>query len=217
MYLDEVTLDPKSVVSVLATAALLQLDGLLEKCAEVMNSTINAETAIPYYEAAIQYGITDLKKNSFDWMLINLLSFYSKHSRWLKLISADLLSELIASPNLVVMQTEFALYALLKVWTYIRLHNDDDTDDLNQSATDILTNTTNFFAGKKSKTPFLSTTEGRPFIKPFKTLRFQHLINHPIDMKIILEDNIIPRFWLNDPFMMQWNSLIRIDNSLDSG
>lgn len=43
LYLDEVTLDPKTIVSVLAAAALLQLDGLIEKCCEVMNSTISAE------------------------------------------------------------------------------------------------------------------------------------------------------------------------------
>lgn len=46
LYLDEVTLDPNTVVSVLAAAALLQLDGLIEKCCEVMNSTINAEVRI---------------------------------------------------------------------------------------------------------------------------------------------------------------------------
>lgn len=43
LYLDEVVLDPMTVVSVLAAAELLQLDGLIEKCCEVMNSTINAE------------------------------------------------------------------------------------------------------------------------------------------------------------------------------
>lgn len=43
LYLDEVTLEPRTVVSVLAAAALLQLDGLIEKCCEVMSSTINAE------------------------------------------------------------------------------------------------------------------------------------------------------------------------------
>lgn len=43
LYLDEVTIDPKMVVSILATAALLQLDGLIDKCAEVMNQTIDAE------------------------------------------------------------------------------------------------------------------------------------------------------------------------------
>lgn len=46
LYLDEVTLDPRTVVSVLAAAELLQLDGLIEKCSEVMNSTINAEVNI---------------------------------------------------------------------------------------------------------------------------------------------------------------------------
>lgn len=43
LYLDEVTLDPMNTVSVLAAAELLQLDGLIEKCCEVMNNTINAE------------------------------------------------------------------------------------------------------------------------------------------------------------------------------
>lgn len=217
LYLDEVTLDPKTVVSVLATAALLQLDGLIEKCAEVMNTTINAETAINYYDAAIQYGTSDVKKNAFDWLLINLLSFYSKHSKWLKLINADLLSELISSPDLVVMQTEFALYALLKVWIYIRIHSDEINNSTTNKSSEILAQTTNYFSNIKSKTPFLMTRDGSPFIKPFQRLRLQHLINHPIDMKIILEDNIIPRDWLNDPFMMHWNSLIKIDNSFDSG
>lgn len=217
LYLDEVTLDPKTVVSVLATAALLQLDGLIEKCAEVMNATINAETAIVYYDAAIQYGTSDVKKNAFDWLLINLLSFYSKHSKWLKLINADLLSELIASPDLVVMQTEFALYALLKVWIYIRVHSDETGDSTTSKSSELLARTTTFFANIKTRTPFLMTSEGAAFVKPFQRLRLQHLINHPIDMKIILEDNIIPRDWLNDPFMMQWNSLIKIDNSFDSG
>lgn len=45
LYLDEVMLDPKTVVSVLAAATIFQLDGLLEKCCEVMNATINAEVS----------------------------------------------------------------------------------------------------------------------------------------------------------------------------
>lgn len=36
LYLDEVTIDPKSVTSVLATATLFQLDGLIDRCAEVL-------------------------------------------------------------------------------------------------------------------------------------------------------------------------------------
>lgn len=160
-----------------------------------------------------------MKKNAFDWLLINLLSFYSKHGKWLQLIGADLLSQLIASPDLVVMQTEFALYALLKLWMYMRIHaNSDECIDFNANRSpEAVAQATSYFAGLRCKTPFLATRAGEPFVKPFQKLRLQHLINHPVDMKIILEDNIIPREWLNDPFMVQWNSLIRIDNSMDSG
>lgn len=44
----------------------------------------------------------EVKKNAFQWLLINLLSFYSKHSKWLMMLNADLLSELLDSPDLVV-------------------------------------------------------------------------------------------------------------------
>lgn len=43
LYTDEVTIDPKSVISVLASARLFQLDGLIDQCAAVMIETINAE------------------------------------------------------------------------------------------------------------------------------------------------------------------------------
>lgn len=43
LYLDEVTIDPKDVISVLATATLFQLDELINRCSEVMIETVNAE------------------------------------------------------------------------------------------------------------------------------------------------------------------------------
>lgn len=43
LYLDEVTIEPKSVICVLATATLFQMDGLIDRCAEVMTETVNAE------------------------------------------------------------------------------------------------------------------------------------------------------------------------------
>lgn len=93
------------------------------------------QTAILYYNAAIQYGTKHVKKTAFNWLLVNLLSFYSKHNKWLQLISADLLTDLITCPDLVVIQTEFALYALLKVWVYLKLHPEyfDETDNTNRA------------------------------------------------------------------------------------
>lgn len=138
------------------------------------------------------------------------------------MLNADLLSELIDSHDLVVMQTEFALYALLKVWMYLKIHQNSDVrkDESNQNktiASEIVGQASNYFSNLKSQTPFLQTRIGQQFIKPFLKLRLHHLINHPVDIKLILEDNIIPKDWLYLPFMVQWNSLIKIDNCLDSG
>lgn len=171
------------------------------------------------------------------------------------MLNADLLTELIDSPDLVVMQTEFALYALLKVWMYLKIQQFNNSDDrkieennmnqnnnlsnsikcsnsnkntngnnsgggsgnANSNSSEIVTQASNHFSSLKSQTPFLQTRCGQRFIKPFLKLRMQHLINHPVDIKLILEDNIIPKDWLYLPFMVQWNSLIKIDNCLDSG
>lgn len=46
MYQDEVTIDPQKVISVLATASQFQLESLIDRCAEVMTETINAEVTI---------------------------------------------------------------------------------------------------------------------------------------------------------------------------
>lgn len=143
------------------------------------------------------------------------------------MLNADLLTELIDSPDLVVMQTEFALYALLKVWMYLKIHHNDDEQKMGfttqsstnscNNASEIVTQASNYFTSLKSQTPFLQTRDGQRFVKPFLKLRMQHLINHPVDIKLILEDNIIPNDWLYLPFMVQWNALIKIDNCLDSG
>lgn len=46
LYLDEVSLEPMDIISTLATATLFQLDGLIERCAEVMNESMNAEVRL---------------------------------------------------------------------------------------------------------------------------------------------------------------------------
>lgn len=50
LYNNEVTIDPKQVVAVLAAATLFQLEGLIERCGEVMVETITAEVSFEYIE-----------------------------------------------------------------------------------------------------------------------------------------------------------------------
>lgn len=67
------------------------------------------------------------------------------------------------------------------------------------------------------KTPFLLTSVGLRYERAFRRLRLPHLLNHPIDLNLILEDNLMPRSWLNEPLLLQWNNMLKIDQSLDNG
>lgn len=212
LYLDEVTIDPKCVISVLATATHFQLDGLIERCAEVMTETVNAETSIQYYDAACEYGVQSVKSAAFNWLLVNLLSFYSRHSKWLRQISVDLMTSLVKSADLFVVQTEFSLYMVLRCWAYINLHPNYDEKSDNKKPIHC-----SWFAKLEDKTPFLLTKTGRKFEKPFRHLRLPHLLSHPVDLNVIIDDNLIPRSWLNDPLLTQWHSMLQIDQSCDSG
>ncbi|KAJ6620118.1 Protein germ cell-less, partial [Pseudolycoriella hygida] len=212
LYLDEVVIEPKCVISVLATATLFQLDELINRCAEVMIETVNAETSINYYEAACEYGVHSVKKAAFHWLLLNLLSFLQKHPQWLQQINIELMTALVASPDLFVVQTEFTLYVLLRQWLILKLYPDYEYMS-NMEKPDPL----KYFSSLENSEPFLQTNRGRKFDQPFRKLRIQYLINHPVDLDVILNDRLIPRSWLYNPIIQQWHSMLKVDHSVDSG
>lgn len=260
MYSDEIEIDPKGVISVLATATLFHLDGIIDKCVEVMIETINVDTAITYYEAACQYGCQTVKKSAFVWLETNLLCIYTKYPNLLRQISIELMTALISSPDLYVMQTEFSLYTLLRTWIYLRLHPNYDPENpqhfmqqqqelqlqlqqqqlleansssatvagaSNSSASAIDAATSNqltpsdiiqsFFTSRREKRCFLATPDGQQFLKPFLALRTQYLTNHQMDLKIVLNDNIIPKEWLHQHVLNHWNSILKVDHLPEDG
>ena len=97
LYQDELFVEPAEVVPLLATATLLQLDGVIDQCVAIMEETVNAQvrfffedckyllyqiflhlpkqTAVKYYEASTEYGVKKVKDACFKWLLMNLLSF----------------------------------------------------------------------------------------------------------------------------------------------
>lgn len=249
MYSDEIEIDAKGVISVLATATLFHLDGIIDKCAEVMIESINADTAINYYEAACQYGCQNVKKSAFAWLETNLLCIYTKYPNLLRQISIELMTALVSSPDLYVMQTEFSLYTLLRSWIYLRLHPNYDpenpqhqvqqqqelqqqqTDENSNSSTAVCLSTSasdrspitpsdivqTYFTSRREKRSFLSTPDGQQFLRPFLVLRTQYLTNHHMDLKIVLNDNIIPKEWLHQHVLSNWNSILKVDHLPEEG
>uniref|UniRef100_U5ETV2 BTB domain-containing protein n=1 Tax=Corethrella appendiculata TaxID=1370023 RepID=U5ETV2_9DIPT len=213
LYMDEVVLEPKEIVSILATATLFQLDNLIEQCADVMIETTNPETAVRYYEASKEYGVKKVKESTFNWLLVNLLSFYLKNTKWLRLIDTNLMHSLVSSPELFVMQTEFTLYTLLRYWLFLKTNPNYIVTDKSSSMTDQVTK----FFDRDDNTPFLQTRDGQPYEKVFRVLRIQHLLNHHVDLKVLQQDNIIPKNWINELLFHSWSNMLKVDQTLESG
>lgn len=124
LYSDEIEIDVKHVVSILATAAMFQIDGIIDRCGEVMIENLNVDRVIEYYEAAIFYGCSSVQRASIEWLEINLLSLYSTNLQLLRDINIELMLLLVSSPSLYVIQTEFSLYTMLRTWIYLQLFPD---------------------------------------------------------------------------------------------
>lgn len=115
-YQDEVSIEPKDVISILATATLFQLQGLIDECTSSMTETINIKTVVPYFNAAISYGVPKVRSACKRWLEVNLVGYCWLYPSFLKELSPELMSELISSPTLVALQTEFCIYMMLRVW-----------------------------------------------------------------------------------------------------
>lgn len=217
LYQDEITLEPGDVINVLATASLFQLEGLISQCLVIMDETVNVETVVSYWEACQTYGCVDLGRTCVEWLTVNLLSHLPDHPTRLREISPELMSELVSSAHLFVMQTEFSVYVLLRLWMFLQLHpawNGEPQDAVAASQT--------FFKLQQSSTNksndyFLDTSEAAPFLSVFRNIRLPHLINHHMDVEMLVSDRIVPDSWMSSTYYARWMTLLRLDCGIDKG
>lgn len=153
--------------------------------------------------------------------------------------SVELMSELVASQDLCVIQTEFSLYVLLKLWLFLKLHPVWDG-----SPQEGITAAHQFFQGlagenkvvkilfivfhshfmlwvisiiAESDVEFLLSPKGAPYEVAFKGLRLFSLIGHPQDVDMVQGDRILPAAMLLPVFRTQWYRMLRSDQGIDKG
>lgn len=241
LYHDEISLEPKQVVSIVATATLFQLQGLIDECADIMIQTTNIKTVVLYYNAAVSYGVPTVKAAAKRWLEVNLLAHGYLHPTFLKEITPELMTELIVSPDLVAMQTEFCIYTMLRVW-YVDKITDAIVTQLHQRSlfdvchyaialTPVMSrrlfaHTHNeeetpqieeYFKNHQWTQPFLTMKEGKRYAAPFKALRMKYLVLHEQDVKLLYNDNLIPPDWMHDAYREQWLHVLRIDGHEERG
>ncbi|XP_053701021.1 germ cell-less protein-like 1 isoform X2 [Synchiropus splendidus] len=214
LYRDDVLIKPSRVVSILAAACMLQLDGLIQQCGETMKENIGVKTVCGYYACAYMYGLDSVLKKCLEWLLNNLMTH--QNIDLMKELGPELMEQLIHSSDLFVMQVEMDVYTALKKWMFLQLNPTWD-GPIKQ----LLVDADAWFCKRRSdqceKEPFLNTEEGAAFCSVFKHVRLQYIINDLASARILERDNILPPDWLTVVYKSQWFAMLRTEFDNDNG
>lgn len=114
MYSGNVILTSENVISILAIASLFLMQGLIDKCARTMIATIGKNNVISYYNASTAYGLPEVKRNTMQWLELNLV--IKSEDSLLRNISPELMKDVVSSQNLLVYNYEYSVYSMLRKW-----------------------------------------------------------------------------------------------------
>lgn len=224
LYQDEISVEPSEVIPVLAAATLFQLEGLIDQCLVIMEETVNVQTVVRYWEASAQYGCMKMTTICQDWLAVNLLSHLPDHPARLRDIPPPLMSELVRSPHLFVMQTEFSVYVLLRLWVFLQLHpawDGEPQEAVLQSHKyfqSLASGSDDDSSRASSSTQyFLEHEDSQVYLPVFRNIRLPHLINHHMDVAMLVSDRIVPDSWMSSTYYARWMTLLRLDSGIDKG
>ncbi|XP_057616640.1 germ cell-less protein-like 1 [Chionomys nivalis] len=213
LYSSNITIPPHRVIAFLATANMLQLDELIQQCEEIMKVSVSVETVCSFYYNAENYGLVDIRYICRQWFLDNLM--IQQNSELLRDVGLDLMEELIASSDLLVIGVEIDVYTTLKKWMFLHL---EPTWSGFQGALSVAADL--YFDEYKTNsdgTPFLETDQGRAFGPVFQQLRLAYIICDLPSARIIEQDALIPATWLTPVYKEQWLMVIRAEHSRELG
>ena len=106
--------------------------------------------------------------------------------------SIELMSQVINSQGLFVMQIEVDVYNLLKMWVYVQLHLDcaGSWKDVREQANAYFTSRASDYSAMNC---FLETDEGKVFVPAFRSIRLHHVVNDLRSIQLLDTDRIIPQ------------------------
>ncbi|XP_021044445.1 germ cell-less protein-like 2 [Mus pahari] len=213
LYSRRIVISPPRVIAILATASMLQLDELIEQCEDMMRDSVTSETVCNYYYSAESYGLQSIRFVCCQWLLDNLMT--RQNDELLLEINVDLMKELIASSDLLVVGVEMDVYTTLKKWMYLQL----EVPTCSGSERALLPEELSFakFRSESDNRPFLETDRGRAFVSVFQRLRLPYIICDLPSACTIDQDGLIPATWLTPVYKEQWLALLRAEQSKELG
>ena len=149
-----------------------------------------------YFYSAESHRLQNIRTMCLQWLLNNMITQCSEEL--LREATLDLMKEIIASSELLMMEVEMDVYTMLKKWMFLQL---PPTWWGLRSA--LLPHTDLWFARSRREsegTPFLETEQGRAFVPVFQQLQLAYIIWDLTSVHVIHQDALIPAAWLSQVY-----------------
>ncbi|CAJ0936063.1 unnamed protein product, partial [Mesorhabditis belari] len=197
LYSNEITLEIGEIEGILSAASLLQLESLLDRCAEMMCQDIGDDRVLKFLDLAIMYGLPTVIQKVTSFLTINFWRL-AKEKKFLAEISLEALARLISSPDTLVMEGEQDLYNIIKTWIYLNQGGQILDDETAHSEA-----LEEFFRRHDSSKTF------EPYLALWSGIRLHHLVTSTASMKILELDRIYPKQILKETIVDTWKCMIR--------
>ncbi|CAD5225746.1 unnamed protein product [Bursaphelenchus xylophilus] len=191
LYQNEIEIDLDNIGGVLASASMINLLVVIQRCDDVMVETMNGSNVLEYLELASAYGCQTTREAAMV-LLERMFWKYSQDPAFLKRLSYDTLVEVCARRDLCICEGEKDLYHAIRRWFYIRSKNELDCPDSDLSK-------------------YFNSQPEHHFYKYhllLKNVRFQHMITSKRTMEKLKHDHLIGADMLDTMMKDLWNTLL---------
>ncbi|XP_040342597.1 BTB/POZ domain-containing protein 16 isoform X3 [Herpailurus yagouaroundi] len=186
LYLSQVEINVNDVLAVLASAHVLQISSLFQRCVAVMMKGLTPSTVKSFYLAGCKYKEEQLTTACEKWLEMNLVPLVGTQIH-LRKIPQELLHRVLRSPRLFTFN-EFHLLKTLLLWVFLQLNPKVQTVPVQET---VLA----FFTSFSRKYSFLDQDTGQSLVPLFLCLRLHGIIKGK-NLEELRHINFFPESWL---------------------
>jgi len=218
LYSDIIEVDQSTAESVLAAASLIQFEGLMQACSQVMLETVSSKNVSKFYESSRLYGQQIVENNCVTWLENNIMLQAMRGTHIA--IENELMIRILSSSKLFVIQVEMDVYAMLRKWMLLQMVKKNTF--LSKPVTTSKQDTKSvkkYFRDRfaASGECFLETEEGKEYLEVFKQLRLSNILRDYGCCKEVEADGILPKSMIWSFYRQRWQEMLKVESGVDKG
>eukprot|EP00124_Ichthyophonus_hoferi_P001915 Ihof_evm11s114 gene=Ihof_evmTU11s114 len=206
LYYDRNKINVNNIVGVVAAATWLQLDGLLERCAMIVERHLDEATVLSFCMIAYEYNNLDMQSCVLRYLELRL---FVLPDDIIASLPRALIIRLAQSSHIFVIHIELDLYVLCRTWMYLQIcPMKSETTSLPVKRDHFAKECQSYFLKRTNEPAFLDTELGRPYLEIFTHLRYHAIMNDPRNILLLQQDNIIPEYMYHDTYKRCWLNML---------